>query len=193
MKYTLLIIAAIGTVYWWVNRPIEHEPGILIAEKPKQRLISKRTAFQHEGYRITPMATFDIKARVLGIEGYSFDRAADLSPVDLALGWGPMSDEAVLDKISISQAARFYFWRTRRVPIPRREIETNSANMHIIPANDIVDDQLDDIRVGSLIRLKGNLVAVKGTDGWQWNSSMKRTDTGNGACEIIWVEEVEFL
>ena len=116
MKQTLLIIAAIGTVYWWINRPIHHDPGILIPEKPKQRLIEKRVPFQYEGYRITPMATFDIKARVLAVEGYSFDRAADLSPVDLALGWGPMSDQAVLDKISISQSARFYFWRTRRVP-----------------------------------------------------------------------------
>ena len=57
----------------------------------------------------------------------------------------------------------------------------------------MVDDQLDDIRVGSLVRIKGQLVAVMGSDGWRWTSSMKRSDTGNGACEIIWVEELEFL
>ena len=35
-------------------------------------------------------------ARVLGTERYRFDRASELSLVDLALGWGPMSDTRAL-------------------------------------------------------------------------------------------------
>ena len=40
------------------------------------------------------------------------DRESDLAPVDLALGWGRMSDEAILKDIQISQSGRFYFWHT---------------------------------------------------------------------------------
>jgi hypothetical protein len=72
----------------------------------------------------------------LSSERYSLGREADLSPVDLALGWGKMSDEAVLSKINITQSNRFYYWHVDAFPIPRREIEINSANMHMIPADD---------------------------------------------------------
>jgi hypothetical protein len=34
-------------------------------------------------------------------------------------------------------------------------------------------------------------VDVSAPDGWQWRSSRTRTDSGAGACEVIWVEDVE--
>ena len=57
-------------------------------------------------------------------------------PEDLALGWGRMSDSDVLAKIDITQSGRFYYWHVDDFPIPRREIETSSANMHMIPSDD---------------------------------------------------------
>ena len=46
---------------------------------------------------------------------YHFDMISDLVPEDLALGWGPMSDNHVLAAFDISQSARFYTWRPRSV------------------------------------------------------------------------------
>jgi hypothetical protein len=130
---------------------------------------------------------------VLGAERYRFDRGAELAPVDLALGWGPMSDTAVLEQIEISQSNRFYFWRVAQFPIPRHDIEANSANMHMIPADTIVEDTLKGVRVGQVVRISGYLVEVAGADGWRWRSSLTRDDTGNGACELVWVESVQVL
>jgi hypothetical protein len=76
------------------------------------------------------------------------------------------------------------------LPIPRREVETSSANMHLIPANDQVRQALDAISTGENIRLRGFLVEARAEDGWRWRSSLTREDTGNGACEIILVTEV---
>ena len=56
-------------------------------------------------------------------------------PSHLALGWQQMSDSAVLDHIEVSQSNRFYSWSVRRFPIPRRAIEIESADMHLIPAD----------------------------------------------------------
>jgi len=81
-------------------------------------------------------------------------------------------------------------WKTDAFPIPRKEIETSSANMHIIPANEQVEDELDDILVGEIILLKGYLVKVTTDDGFRWVSSLSRNDTGNGACEVVWVEKL---
>lgn len=146
-----------------------------------------------DGYRITPLQPFSIEARVLGREDYHFDAGAAVSPTDLALGWGPMADPQVLASISIRQSNRWYHWQVESFPIPRREIEIHSANMHMIPANAAVADALSDIRAGQRIRLSGQLVRVDGDDGFTWSSSLSREDTGNGACELIWIEQLSRL
>ena len=138
---------------------------------------------------ITPLAIFDIEARVLGIKRYRFDRGADLAPYDMALGWGKMSDEAVLNELRITQSNRFYYWWTKRFPITRSAIEVSSANMHLIPANRENAKRLRRVRKGHIISMKGFLVRADARN-WHWVSSLTRQDTGAGACELIWVQEV---
>jgi hypothetical protein len=125
---------------------------------------------------------------VLSTEHYRHGREAELAPVDLALGWGPMAEDAVLEALDISQSGRFFFWRAEAFPIPRRDIETHSANMHMIPANPEIDRRLREVRAGDVIRLRGYLVRVEAADGWQWRSSLTRADTGAGACELVLLE-----
>jgi hypothetical protein len=145
------------------------------------------------GHRITPLQPFELEALVLGREDYLFDRGAKVSPTDLALGWGPMADPQVLARIDIRQGNRWYHWRTDDFPIPRRQIETHSANMHLIPANAAVARILEKIEPGQRIALAGQLVRVDGADGFRWISSLTREDTGDGACELIWVEQLRTL
>ena len=190
MKRLLLIAAAIVIVL--LLRPpgeVRHGPGEVAPRTPIQSE-AELAPFSREDYNITPVADFDIEARVLGRKNYRVDAGAKLSPVDLALGWGPMSDETVLDQIDISQSGRFYRWRTDVLPIPRQEIEHNSANMHLIPANDAVEDQLKRLRKGQVVRIQGHLVNVDREDGWYWYTSQTRTDTGGGSCELVFVERV---
>lgn len=191
---TMLLLIFAGLIGWWYSgKAINHGPGILAPDEPIQENISNAPMFMHNDYFITPMATFEVKARVLARKNYSWGRESDLSPIDFALGWGRMSDESVLQYIRIRQATRFYFWRVREFPIPRREIETHSANMHMIPANREIERTLKKVRQGDLIAIKGKLVRAEAPDGWKWVSSLTRTDTGNGACELVFVEEFEIV
>jgi hypothetical protein len=112
-------------------------------------------------------------------------------PLDLAMGWGRMSDSDVLQHIDISQSGRFYYWHVQEFPIPRREIETSSANMHMIPADADVKNQLEQVRTGEVVHLEGFLVDASRPGGWHWNTSLTRDDTGAGACELIYVERVD--
>ncbi|MCZ6822647.1 MAG: hypothetical protein O7F10_06835, partial [Deltaproteobacteria bacterium] len=119
---------------------------------------------------------------------------AQLSPIDLALGWGPMSDESVLKDIKISQSGRFYHWRATRLPIPARVISSHSANMHLIPANDEVDRVMkNETRKGSIVQISGYLVSISAEDGWRWRSSLSPKDAGKGACELVWVKQMKVL
>jgi hypothetical protein len=155
-------------------------------------MLDRGEVWQKGSYSIKALVIFDIKARVLSRELYSSGREADLSPVDLALGWGSTSDSEVLSALTISQCNRFYFYRWEDQP-PRSpaEIASHSANMHMIPANEQIEKVLKEVRLGQLVRLRGKLVAVDAPDGWRWQSSLTRDDTGVGACELFRVESVE--
>lgn len=149
------------------------------------------TTLERNGYRIVPLEPFTIEATVLSKRRYRFDRESDLAPVDLALGWGPMADPAVSRQIRVSQSDRWYYWRVSELPIPQRAIEAHSANMHMIPATPEIEDRLEALRPGDAVRLKGYLVEARAPDGWRWRSSLSRTDTGAGACEVVWLEALD--
>ncbi|WP_281647462.1 hypothetical protein [Parendozoicomonas sp. Alg238-R29] len=190
-RWFAVLAFCFGLYQWWSDRAVEHGPGVLVKEEPEQSRLYSSDPILHDGYKIQPLAEFSLEARVLGREDYSMGREADLSPVDLALGWGVMSDSSVLEHIDINQRGRFYYWRVQKFPVPRRQIETQSANMHMIPASDYVEDRLDDVVEGDIIQLRGKLVKVEAADGWRWQSSLTRNDTGGGACELIWVEDFQ--
>jgi hypothetical protein len=189
-RWLLAALIAFGAWHWWQLRPITQPPGVLAPDEPLQTEAVDTAPFDVRGYAIQPLADFALTARVLARADYRFDRLAALVPTDLALGWGRMSDSAVLRTIDISQADRFYFWSVREFPIPRREIETHSANMHLIPADRSIRRALAGVRVGELLRLRGRLVAVRAPAGWTLRSSLTRDDTGAGACELVWVESL---
>lgn len=191
MKRLLLIVLAVLAAGWlWSHRERSYAPGTIAESEPDQQPVSAAPQLERNGYRIEPLQRFDIEARVLSASTYRLDREADLAPVDLALGWGRMSDSAVLDRLSISQSGRFYFWRAEEFPIPRREIETHSANMHMIPSSPAVERKLKNVSRGQIVTISGYLVEAKAADGWRWRSSLTRDDTGQGACELIWVEDI---
>jgi hypothetical protein len=193
MKSSLFILALmVGFYLYWEQSVIPRPAGVLAPDEPVQRAAAyPATVREINGYRVAPLASFDIRARVIRSERYRFGSVADLSPVDLVLGWGAMSDSAVLKQISFSQGGRFYHWWTSNFPVPRRVIETYSANMHMIPANGALARQLKSIRSGNMVHLKGWLVEATTKEGFRWTSSLTREDTGGGACELILVESLD--
>ena len=176
----------------WSLRDIEYPPGVLVSELPKQADVRSLASVTMDDYELTPRAEFEIRARVLSREDYRWGTEADLSPMDLALGWGVMSDQAVIDRIEISQGSRWYYTRYELpAPISNREIIQNSGNMHMVPAQNWIRKKLNGIRVGDIVRLRGRLVDIDHPSGWYWRTSLRRDDTGGGSCEIVYLEEIE--
>ena len=192
----LLIGLVTLTLLWllFVREPaVTYGPGVLAPEPPVQTDPLSSEMISYRDFRITPLAGFSLDARVLGSERYRIGRDADLAPLDLALGWGRMSDESVYGQLTITQGGRWYHyrWSSPAPPIPVREIIEHSANMHLIPANDEVEDAMLSARRGDLVRLEGHLVRADADGGWYWKSSLTRSDSGANSCELIWVERFE--
>ncbi len=90
--------------------PISFLRGLSVTDEPFQKKINyKNSAYQYNDFMITPLAEFQVAARVLSSKRYNRGLEAKLSPVDLALGWGPMSDPDIIEQFSIRQSNRFFF------------------------------------------------------------------------------------
>ena len=185
----MLCIAGIAGMY--SSRPIQREPGVLVPDEPLQQETHEQP-FAFKGYEIAPQTTYDIEARVLSVEDYIMDAGAKLAPVDFAVGWGPMSDTTVLNHFKVDQGARFFTIYPDEQAIDLTTALQHAANMHLIPANGAVKHQLKKIKTGNIVDLHGFLVNVSRSDGFTWHSSLTRNDTGDGACELMFVESVEY-
>jgi hypothetical protein len=93
-------------------------------------------------------------------EDYRFDWAAKLSPTDLALGWGRMSDP----KVSCAQAPTCTSFRRG----PRSAPHSPSQ----------------------VVSLEGELIEASHPSGWTWRSSLAREDAGAGVCEVVLVSRL---
>jgi len=139
------------------------------------------------GDKVTPTATFQLQAKVLGKACYN-DNSTKYYACDLALGWGDMANPEFSKHVKISQSTRFWFYQYsyKDLNIASSVIGSQGSNMHIICASEEISKELSKIQKGDNIRLAGYLVNIENGN-QRWRSSTTRTDSGNGACEIIYV------
>ena len=183
------VLIALGAWQSWSQRAVHRADGVVAPDDPVQAGFTPTPARVAMGaFTLSPLADFKLTARVLSRDDYRFDAGSAISPMDLAVGWGRMSDSAVLRGLDIDQRDRYYFWRAKALPIPVREIETHSANMHLIPADRSTQHEIERVRAGDVVSFDGYLVRADAADGSAWISSLTRSDSGAGACELVWVE-----
>jgi hypothetical protein len=192
---SLLAVVLAWAGYAYLHRPINYPPGVLVSSEPEQTMQPEPVAMIQRGaFHLKQLAHFSLDARLLHRKIYRWDRQSALAPVDLAVGWGPMSDQAVLDRLQITQSMRFFWYEYQMPPpIPKEQIICHASNLHIIPATSAIASRCKSLRVGTLIHLSGELVEATGPQIGTWRSSLTRTDDGNGACELVWVEELSSL
>ncbi len=144
------------------------------------------------GYDFTfrPRAAYDVSARVAGTERYWAGPAGALVPWDFVLTWGDLTLEPYLSRVEYLQIGRFYSWSAKDTGLDPAYIASHSANTHLIPADTRLGFVLGRVRRGDIVRLTGDLVDVSTADGFQWKTSLSRTDSGDGGCELLYVRSV---
>ncbi len=145
-------------------------------------------------YIISPRAEYKVGAVVGRKKRYRRDAMAPVAPYDLALFWGILAYPENLRQITVRQnRRRYYFFLKRDAKLSTDWVYLNSSNNHIIPANDNIRRALSLVRKNETIEIEGYLVDVRAIiDGRSsnWKTSMVRDDTGDGACEIIYVTKL---
>lgn len=169
-----------------------------VSQDPVQKELSGAVPFriQKAGWAVTltPKASYTVRGIVLSVKRYRFDRNALLSPCDVALAWGPLVEGELYKKIRWDQSGRWYWWSyTAESPFDNAFIARYSANTHVIPATRTVGRAAAALQRNHPVELQGYLVDVDATrDGhsFWWHSSLSREDTGDGSCEVLYLERV---
>jgi len=195
-KFILLLIILIvsATAAGVLNRTPNYPDQI---PEPVQRQLSAPETIEFEGKNgpvtLELLAEYEITAVVKGRKNYTSDASASVSPVDLALAWGNLNQRAIDDTIDYTQSGRWYYYRlSPNAPVSVYDVQIQSANTHLIPKDEDILKQIKKIDKHDLIRLEGYLVSVTFDPQLpEWSSSLTRTDSGNRACEILYVTEVE--
>lgn len=132
---------------------------------------------------------YELTALVLSTKAYE-DINGDIAPVDLALAWGALTDPNLSKNLQVWQNARFFYWMLPpNKQLACRDIIPQTANVHMISTSPKQEATLLNIRRGDLLELKGHLVNIHKKD-IKWKTSLSRTDTGSGACEIFLTSEI---
>lgn len=141
--------------------------------------------------KLYPKARYQIYAMVMSKHWYSLGWGGKISPYDLALAWNELMLPENRKGITYSQSGRWYYYRyDAGYPLPKFYIQSHSSNHHIIPANVNVKKAIDKVNTGDKIYLEGFLVYIEGkSEGTdvRWKSSLTREDSGDGACEVLYL------
>ena len=178
-------------VFWGLSEhPVRYPAGMLVGSQPKQGDAGGVQPWTlKDGTIIRPLATYEISARLLHRERYRWDGVSDISPVDFGVGWHRMSDQSVIDGYRFSNSGRYLTFQCANTPDSVID-PASTANMHMLPANEEIRSRLLDLNVGEIFFASGYLVCVDRAGMNPWSSSLSREDTGMGACEIMWINEI---
>ena len=204
IKYAVIILLA-GVIFSSCGQSGGTTRAVAGIADPVQEPAEGKTKMEIGGYDvdINYLYSYDISALVVSAKDYSdHDLEGKLVPKDLALAWGKVAEYNDRINFHWRQSGRWYYWKVNtyeeisHVGGPDG-VACNSANNHLIPADDSVRNSIEKVKKGDYIRIKGYLVNVdarndKG-DTFFWNSSTTREDTGDGACEVIYVTGLEWL
>ena len=98
--------------------------------------------------------------------------------------------------MSLSQGGRWYFYEWKAdSPYQSDFIKEHSANVHIIPATENLKVAVIRLHRGEEVLLEGLLVNIDGNRGnndYWWHTSLSRRDSGDGSCELLYLQKLVF-
>jgi len=116
-----------------------------------------------------------------------------LNMLDVCVVWGDNPQNERIDKISFWNGLFTCNVKTRDQQAWDSFEMDQLSNNHLLSDDDFIRRQVKKIRVGDQIRVRGYLAAYESEGGSTRGTSTVRTDTGNGACETIYVEDFDIV
>ncbi|MCI8277132.1 MAG: hypothetical protein HFJ46_04305 [Clostridia bacterium] len=153
--------------------------------------------------KIDYLYTYSISGRVVSTYHYVSDSIYDrISPIDVGISWGVLSMNKNNSQITFShEGDRFLNYEitgdfSQILKNDSTYIDTHSSNNHLIPKSRDVLNKMKKIKKDDFIKIDGFLVNVTASyknSFLRLESSISRDDTGDSACEVIFVSDITWL
>lgn len=172
---------------------------------PMQTAVRMPAFAAHAGqvdYNVAPVADYEITGLVVSrhdsdtwwdwIHKASNDH---LNVADLCMVWGANAASGAYERTSFSSGQFVCYYESRDADALQPANVRALSNNHLLTDDPGIARRLRNVQVGDQIRLTGQLVSYSHNAGFAFTrgTSTTRDDTGNGACETIFVRDLELL
>ena len=204
-KYALFGSAISLLLCFWNRNEI---PGAIafhseLAGEPRQKQIEKAPFSVNYGgvdYRVEPQYEYELYGMVVSFRQHDGESSMHrwsndhLNMADVCVVWSDTATSEYLGKIDFWNGIFTCNVQTRDSVAWSHFNMNELSNNHLISADQFIRDRVGDIKVGDQIRVKGWLshYGAVGNGGLR-GTSTTREDTGDGACETIFVNEFAII
>ena len=181
-------------------RNVDFRPEVL--EEPLQTQ-TRQSAFDatYNGvdYRVEPEYEYALTGMVVSYRHHDGNsrmhfRANDhLNMMDVCVVWGDTATSQLLHKIKFWNGIFTCNFQTGNQQAWEAFNVQQISNNHLISDDLTIRDQVKDIRIGDQIQVRGYLASYSNEAGGKRGTSTTRTDTGDGACETVFVEQFAII
>ena len=173
---------------------VNNEPIQVAVEEPPRSL-----SFKDVNYTIKPAYTYELYGLVVSYQHHDGDQMLHklwndhLNSADLCVIWGNNAINPHLSKIKFWNGQFTCNFKTHDEQAWQNFNLQQISNNHLISANPSIRKMIDKVNIGHQVRVRGWLSSYASEGGGERGTSITRTDTGNGACETILVEDFQII
>lgn len=207
MKMSNIIIAAsfiwLAVSFWKRNdlpRNIDLLPAL--ASEPMQSSTRKKSftaRYNDIEYLVEPEYEYELYGMIVSYRHHEGNsrmhlRASDhLNMLDVCVVWGDNAANPLIHELDFWNGIFTCNVKTRSQEAWNSFDIYGLSNNHLISDDDFIRDQVKGINIGDQIRVRGYLASYSNDSGGKRGTSTTRLDTGDGACETLYVEKFDVV
>ncbi len=201
----VILISAVLLLVSFFKRNTFPEEIILqteLANEPRQEAVKKSpfsVNYKGVNYVVDPKYKYELYGLVVSYRHHDGGSMLHklwndhLNMADVCVIWGKTAQSIYLNQFDFWNGQFTCNFRTRSNEAWNSFNQYQISNNHLISDNDYIRDKIKDVKIGDQIRVSGYLSEYGEKGGGKRGTSIVRTDTGNGACETIYVENFEIV
>jgi hypothetical protein len=208
--FVLLLISASVLLYTYFAKTILPKSGEVLEDLQNEPVQGNGESFDainidkgNIEYIIEPKHSYQLQGLVVAVNDNEkwYSRFKDMDPLntkDICVLWGDNVLDEIYDDYSFKSIEYVCQYQSKGVQREGEILDGRQlSNNHLLPADDEIYAIIRKAKVGDQIYLEGYLSSYSITENGQKTvsrgTSTTRLDTGNGACETIYVTDFEIL
>ena len=207
MKILNIVIAASFIwllVSFWNRNDLPRNIELLpeLADEPLQSATQKKSftaVYDDIEYLVEPEYAYDLHGLIVSYRHHKGDsrmhfQANDhLNMLDVCVVWGSNAANPLIHKLDFWNGIFTCVVQTKDQEAWESFDIYKLSNNHLISEDDYIRDQARGVKIGDQIRVRGYLASYSSKGGGKRGTSTTRLDTGDGACETLYVENFDII